>query len=233
MLLWNIDTGGRIRRFVGHNGAIRSVALSDDDKQGVSAGVDGTVRVWDIEGEREIQRFIGHEGTVQHAAFLPGHLVSAGVDGTVRVWDIVTGDEVRRYQALDNNGISTGIDTQMVDGTGTRALSGLRDGTLRLWNLLPTHAALLDWIAANRYIAPLSCTQRLRFGVDEDFARFGEQLLVTTSGQLRAQPAVDASGIAMLQADTIVRLLDISGNFYEVCTSDGLEGWVSSALVGN
>jgi hypothetical protein len=73
----------------------------------------------------------------------------------------------------------------------------------------------------------------LRFGVDEDFARFGEQLLVTTSGQLRAQPAVDASGIAMLQADTIVRLLDISGNFYEVCTSDGLEGWVSSTLVGN
>ena len=124
-LLWNIDTGGRVRRFDGHNGAIRSVAWNADGTEALSASVDGTVRVWDVDSEREIQRFVGHESTVQQAAFLPEHIVSAGVDGTVRVWDRVTGDEVRRYSATDSAGLPVGLDTLAVNHTEQVAICGL------------------------------------------------------------------------------------------------------------
>ena len=49
LLVWNVDTGERLRALEGHSGAIWSVAYSADGRYAVTAGQDGSVRLWGSE----------------------------------------------------------------------------------------------------------------------------------------------------------------------------------------
>ena len=49
MVVWNAETGKPIRKFTGHNGYIKSVKFSPNDKYIISSSFDGSVRIWDIE----------------------------------------------------------------------------------------------------------------------------------------------------------------------------------------
>ncbi|MCA9915703.1 MAG: hypothetical protein KC496_20250, partial [Anaerolineae bacterium] len=242
LFLWDLNTGERLRRFSGHQGGILAVDLNDDATLALSAAQDGTLRLWDTSSGREIRRFEGHDGPVTGAAFVPGaaYIVSSGQDGTLRLWDLETGEELRRYPVVDDNGRSITIEDLVPNPDGTLALTGLRDKTLRLWQLLPGNQALLNWVEDNRFVPALTCDQRLRFDVqedEEDFLLFGEQRFVDVPSSdflsVRAELALDAPVIASLEAGTSVRLMAgerISGQvFYEVCTTDGLSGWVPAS----
>jgi WD40 repeat protein len=77
----------------GHNGEVRSVAISADGTRAVSGGEDSTVRVWDLTTGRAQATLTGHNGRVLSVALSSDgtRAVSRGVDRTLRVWDLTTG----------------------------------------------------------------------------------------------------------------------------------------------
>lgn len=48
IMLWDLGSGKRIKKFTGHTGFIYSLNFSADNGVLVSGGADSTVRVWDV-----------------------------------------------------------------------------------------------------------------------------------------------------------------------------------------
>jgi WD40 repeat protein len=92
---------GEIRKFVGHTGHIRHIAVSRDGKRALTGGMDNSARLWDIDTGKELKKLTGHTSWVWSVAFSPNetHALTAGsLDKTMRLWDLQTGKEERKYE---------------------------------------------------------------------------------------------------------------------------------------
>ncbi|ARV62732.1 hypothetical protein BZZ01_32480 [Nostocales cyanobacterium HT-58-2] len=115
--------------FRGHQGSIKSVAISTDNQTIVSGGYDGTVRLWDSKG-KQLTELKGHQGYVSSVAISTDNqtIVSGDSDGTVRLWDS-KGKQLTELKGHQGSVISVAIsiDNQTI-------VSGGEDGTVRLWD---------------------------------------------------------------------------------------------------
>ena len=149
VILWEIETGEEIRRFEGHSGAVRTVAISPDGFMAISGGLSGTVRtdpgeliLWDLKTGQEIRRFEGHTEVVIDISFiLDGRrvLASSGeVDYSetpfqtysLILWDVATGEVIHRFEGIDRD-----IPGLAISPDDSLALTGSTDHNLYLWDM--------------------------------------------------------------------------------------------------
>lgn len=99
--IWDAKTGLELKRLIGHEQTINSIALSPNGQYIASASSDKTICIWNIETGELLIRIKGHEGAVYAIAFCPEgkYLVSASNDETIRIWDSITGREIKRIEA--------------------------------------------------------------------------------------------------------------------------------------
>ena len=143
LILWDRETARSIRRFTGHEGAVRAVAFSPDGLHAISGGDDKVIRLWDLESGETIGQFRGHADPIWSVAFSPdGRLAySAGgrypndgqrpqdwSDSPLRIWDVKTSRELRK---LDGHKGTVWI---ALSPDGRRVLSGGHDMSLILWD---------------------------------------------------------------------------------------------------
>jgi WD40 repeat protein len=57
-ILWETESGNKIKTFAGHSGIIRSISFSLNDQNFISSSTDGTTRLWNISTGKEIAQFI-------------------------------------------------------------------------------------------------------------------------------------------------------------------------------
>jgi WD40 repeat protein len=102
---------------------------------------DGTVRIWNATTGENLHTLIGHKGTVGKVSFSPDgtHLISTASAEAARVWDVASGRDIA---ALPTSGgkkrdrgavqwlLSAALSTQ-----GKRAVIGLDDATVRVWDV--------------------------------------------------------------------------------------------------
>jgi hypothetical protein len=133
--LWDAQGGhAPLREFVGHQGPVVGVDLSQDGRRVVSASHDGSARVWDVGSGKEVQRFSGHQGQVWCVLFCPDgkRALSGGADGVPRLWDVATGKELRTF-----TGHAGGVRSLDISGNSNWLwlLTGGDDHLLRLWDI--------------------------------------------------------------------------------------------------
>ncbi|KAB5513844.1 hypothetical protein DKX38_027750 [Salix brachista] len=62
--LWDVQSGERVRIFIGHRSMILSLAMSPDGRHMASADEDGTIKTWDLSSGRCISPLIDHNSCV-------------------------------------------------------------------------------------------------------------------------------------------------------------------------
>jgi len=130
-ILFDVDSGTRIARLVGHQGQIHSAHYSPDGALIATASADKTARVWDAESGAEKFTLRGHDNQVESVEFSPDgtKLVTGSLDGTAALWDVKSGTLIvimRGHQDRVNSALFS------PDGQFIATASG--DGTARLWS---------------------------------------------------------------------------------------------------
>jgi serine/threonine protein kinase/WD40 repeat protein/phage FluMu protein Com len=98
--IWDARSGLQLFCLEGHTDIVRTVALSPDARQALSASWDKSIRLWDLQKGKEVKSFTGHTKPVTGAAFIPksDRIASVATDGTLRVWDVKTGNQLQSFE---------------------------------------------------------------------------------------------------------------------------------------
>ena len=135
--LWHVETGQNIYTFK-HRERVFSVAFSPDGKV-VAGGSYRGIKLWNIETGEAVNLPKGGATVISGSiAFSPdgATLASASADrfggtrGTVMLWDVETGKDLATL-----HGHTERIPAVAFSPDGTTIASGLRDGSVKLWNV--------------------------------------------------------------------------------------------------
>lgn len=114
-----------------HNKSITSLDISAGGALGLSASIDGHLRIWETASGIVRRELEGHAGDVETCRFFPSGLValSGGLDTQLKIWSVEEGS-----CAVTLTGHKRGIqDTAIVD-KGRNIVSCSLDGSARLWD---------------------------------------------------------------------------------------------------
>lgn len=134
--LWDVATGKELRRFLGHRGIIRQLAISSDGMLCASweeAGGEppGLIHVWDVDTGKEIRQIVGPKEGIGHLAWSADNqlLAVGGKDGSVCLVALETGREI---QKLAWHKVS--VRRLAFSPDGTQLASCVMDGTICVGN---------------------------------------------------------------------------------------------------
>ncbi|XP_033121272.1 proteasomal ATPase-associated factor 1-like isoform X2 [Anneissia japonica] len=114
-----------------HNKSIVSLDVSSAGALGVSAGMDGLLRIWQTDSGIVRRELSGHLGDVNCCHFFPSGLVvlSGGSDLQLKIWSVEDGS-----CPVTLRGHTAGILGVAIVEKGRNIVSCSRDGSARLWD---------------------------------------------------------------------------------------------------
>lgn len=130
--MWDVNTGGLIKQFAGHEDWVYDICLSGDEKFIYSASLDKTIKIWDISSGKQITTLKGHaDGVVCLDMSKDGkYLASGGLDKEIIIWDLATKTIVKKFPAHD----LTIMDVKFGADSNT-LYSASMDKTIKVWKL--------------------------------------------------------------------------------------------------
>jgi WD40 repeat protein len=158
--LYDLEDGKHILSLGGHKMYAGAFVLSVDGKTLISGGLDSTVRVWDLLAGRQVAVLQGHKRAIAALALSPDGRLAASAGGVpclsdrgvpihpyddvteprrIRLWDVATGKDVAHFEGHQDD-----VTALAFSPDGRRLVSGLRDGTVLVWDVtaLPRLPAL-------------------------------------------------------------------------------------------
>lgn len=131
---WDLETGLRIRRHVGHEEVINCMDVSRRGEELLISGSDdGHIGIWDPRTKAAVD-FIPTEFPVTAVALSEAgnELYSGGIDNDIKVWDMRKKTVV--YSMLGHNDTITSL---RVSPDSQSLLSNSMDSTVRTWDIRP------------------------------------------------------------------------------------------------
>jgi WD40 repeat protein len=145
--IWDVSSGRRIHRLVGHSDRIHTVAFSPDGRLIASGSRDHTARIWSTESGATLHVITSHRDRVLAIAFSPDGrwLITGSRDHTAKIWS--TGD----YRELKTTNPDGGfISSVAIAPDSRRAAFGDWFGRVETWGADgtsdPTVVATLDTV---------------------------------------------------------------------------------------
>ena len=131
---WDLETGTRIRRHVGHEEVINCLDISRRGEELlVSGSDDGYIGVWDARQKQAVD-FIESEYPITAVALAEAgnEIYSGGIDNDIKVWDIR-----KKAVAYTMVGHHDTVCSLSVSPDSQSLLSNSHDGTVRTWDIRP------------------------------------------------------------------------------------------------
>lgn len=159
----DVTDGSELRRYedisIGNVVGWQSVLFTDDNHF-FYADASYSIHVIDTETWDETAQLTGFLEPIYDMEYSAeqNRLAVGGTNGTVIVWDTNTG---RIDFQLDNLGNSVIVG---LSPNGNNLVTANEVGEIRYWNMLTAEEALA-WVEENRALLPLSCADRLRYGL--------------------------------------------------------------------
>lgn len=133
VILWDPETGQKIRTLLGHAGPITSIDESPDRRQILTASEDNTARIWDVQTGQPLLSLEAHTDRLLTAIYSPDgdSIATLSQDGTVRLWQPKRRPHIRI--GAHNDWVRSAVFSPV---PGQRlVLSASADGTGRIWDL--------------------------------------------------------------------------------------------------
>ncbi len=114
----------------GHDGPVRAVGFSTDERELYSAGVDGMIKIWDTPSGTLVREWKAHQEPITCLAHISGspYLITGSKDRSAIIWDN------QGNQIATMIGHQAEITDIAVSQNGQQILTTSMDGTARLWN---------------------------------------------------------------------------------------------------
>lgn len=131
---WDLETGLRIRKHVGHEEVINCINLSRRGLELILSGSDdGTVGIWDPRQKAAVNHIeTEYPVTAVCLSEAGNEIYSGGIDNSVKVWD------ARKMENIYSmTGHSDTITSLEVSPDGQSLLSNSQDSTVRTWDVRP------------------------------------------------------------------------------------------------
>ncbi|MEO7910384.1 MAG: PQQ-binding-like beta-propeller repeat protein, partial [Roseiflexaceae bacterium] len=140
LILWDLDTGNELQRFVGHTLDVRQAVFLPDGKQILSASTDGTLILWDIATGKALRTFKQHKDEVKGVALRPNgtQFMSVGLDTRVLLWNINCSQPTQSEcdtPIREFKGHTQEVNQVAFTSDGKRAITASQDGILFLWDV--------------------------------------------------------------------------------------------------
>ncbi len=132
VILWEVDTGKRLRTFSGHSAAVSSIAISPDGNTVMSGDISGELILWDFETAQPVRRFAGHTSVIVSIVFHPTQptaLSGSSPDGSVILWDVLTGKRQRIFEGAQGGVYSVGLSPN-----GQYLFASDESGKITIWD---------------------------------------------------------------------------------------------------
>ena len=131
---WDLTSGERIRRYVGHEEIINSMDISKRGEELLISGSDdGTIGIWDPRTKNAVD-YIETEFPITAVAISEAgnEIYSGGIDNDIRVWDVRS-----RAVVYSMAGHSDTVTSLRVSPDSQSLLSFSMDSTARTWDIRP------------------------------------------------------------------------------------------------
>ena len=133
IIVWDIESGDKVKTLEGHSEYVESVAITPDDKNVVSGSWDNTAKIWDIETGELLHTFEGHTRIVNSVAIHPsGEFIATGSkDKTWKLWSLISNKLL--YTSHDAHTAS--VTSVVFSPDGNYLISGSSDTTIKIDNV--------------------------------------------------------------------------------------------------
>jgi len=131
---WNVETGERIRRHVGHEEVINCLDVSKRGEEFlVSGSDDGSISVWDPRQKAAID-YIETDMPITAVCLAEAgnELYSGGIDNDIKVWDLRM-----KKTSYTLEGHTDTITSLAISPDSQSLLSNSHDNTVRTWDVRP------------------------------------------------------------------------------------------------
>ncbi len=133
-LLFDAQTGGKIREFKTPGAVIFSVAYSPDSHLIVTGDQSGVLTIWNTTSDEAIKKLAApNNDTAINIVFTPDgkRLLTNGRSGTTRLWDLDSGAVVREFkEAFRQAGGGLAVSPD-----GKQVVTGGSDATVTIWDM--------------------------------------------------------------------------------------------------
>lgn len=134
-ILWDVEIGQAVHKFVEHTGDVMSVSVAPDQNTFVSGACDAHAKIWDIRSGKCVQTFTGHDSDINSVQFFPNGL-SLGTgsdDATCRLFDIRADRELMTYT---DDSIREGVTSISFSHSGRFLFAAYDDKKVICWDTL-------------------------------------------------------------------------------------------------
>jgi Prp8 binding protein len=131
---WDLDSGQRIRRYVGHEEIVNTMDISKRGEELLISGSDdGSIRFWDPRSKNAADHIETDYPITAIAISEAGNeIYSGGIDNDIKVWDVRKKAVV--YELLGHQDTVTGL---RISPDSQSLLSYAMDSTARTWDIRP------------------------------------------------------------------------------------------------